>query len=228
MRQCWLTLHLPLAHCSHNSRFPIMLVRQSAGRWEVTVLWRFISRVSNSGTGREDDKVLSLTYRGLNDSQCISCIIHSDMPCQEQFQSTQNATSVDSGAANRQVEKHRGRWRGWLGERGERGSWVTGASVSGVLLTHLLIAYRYRQNTLRKSTQQDGMFWVFFAGVSWAVFHNSAKQLNKSLFQGGFPLLLALFGSEGTGHTEKGYSEEKTVELQVWMWRTIWSYNSPT
>lgn len=81
-----------------------MLVRQSAARKEVTVLLRFISGVSNGGTGREDDKVLSLTYRGLNDNQCISCIIHSDMPRQERFQSTQNAMSVDSGVANRLKE----------------------------------------------------------------------------------------------------------------------------
>lgn len=106
-----------------------MLVRQSAGRKEVTVSLRFISGVSNGGTGREDDKVLSLTYRGLNDSQCISYIIHSEMPCQEQFQSTRNAMSVDSGAANRLKEAHRGGGEAdWVkGERKGHESQVLGA-----------------------------------------------------------------------------------------------------
>lgn len=168
MRQYWLTLHLSLAHCSHNSRFPIMLVRQSAGRWEVTVLWRFISRVSNSGTGRGDDKVLSLTYRGLNGSQCISCIIHSDTPCQEQFQSTQNAMSVDSGAANRHVEKHRGRWRGRLGERGEGVMSHRCLSVRSALNTpadciQVLTKHSKRVNTIR----QDFFFcWSFVSCIS--------------------------------------------------------------
>ncbi len=37
-----------------------------------------------------------------------SCIIHSEMPCQEQFPSTENAMIVDSRAANRLTEGHRG------------------------------------------------------------------------------------------------------------------------
>lgn len=55
-------------------------------------------------------------------ANATSCIIHSEMPCQEQFQSAKNATGVNSGDANRLAEERQG-----VGEA----VWV-GGGVEGV------------------------------------------------------------------------------------------------